>query len=171
MAFFVSDEGVKPVPFEVLENSNLSVLLPNISKYFNLTESLDLDLVQRFERNLRVSQPWLSVLMTGYSILIFFGATGNCLLVAAVARKPRMRTVRNFFVINLAISDLLLCLVTMPLTLMEVVTIHWPLGTHAIGCKIVGTLQGTSIFVSTLSITAIALDRHQVNKLIMLFFV
>ncbi|RWS00234.1 neuropeptide F receptor-like protein, partial [Dinothrombium tinctorium] len=39
-----------------------------------------------------------------------------------------MRTERNVFIINLAISDLLLCLFTMPFTLFQIVLRYWPLG-------------------------------------------
>lgn len=82
--------------------------------------------------------------------------------IVSVIRKPAMRTPRNMFILNLAVSDLLLCTVTMPLTLMEIITKYFPLGKNVFICKIVGPLQATSIFVSTISITAIALDRYQV---------
>lgn len=72
-----------------------------------------------------------------------------------------MRTLRNTFITNLAVSDLLLCLVTMPLTLVEIITKYWPLGDSVISCKLAGGLQAVSIFVSTMSITAISLDRYQ----------
>lgn len=61
-------------------------------------------------------------------------------------------------------ADLLLCIVTMPLTLMEILAKYWPLGNYSLVCKMIGTLQATSIFVSTISITAIAMDRYQVIK-------
>lgn len=86
-----------------------------------------------------------------------------CFQVVSVARKPAMRTARNIFIVNLAVSDLLLCVVTMPLTLVEILTKYWPLGQQSVVCKMIGTLQATSIFVSTISITAIALDRYQVS--------
>ena len=44
---------------------------------------------------------------------------------------------------------------------MEILCKTWPLGNNPISCKMVGSLQAVSIFVSTLSITAIALDRYQ----------
>lgn len=50
----------------------------------------------------------------------------------------------------------------MPLTLAEILSKYWPLGENEPLCKLIGTLQATSIFVSTISITAIALDRYQV---------
>lgn len=44
---------------------------------------------------------------------------------------------------------------------MEILSNTWPLGNSPVSCKMVGSLQAVSIFVSTLSITAIALDRYQ----------
>ncbi|KAK4294633.1 hypothetical protein Pmani_032748, partial [Petrolisthes manimaculis] len=140
--------------------SNLSILAYNLSHLLNLTQGIDLNLIHRFERNRRVSDAAFVSLLVAYSLLIVLGATGNSLVVLAVVRKPAMRTARNVFIINLAISDLLLCLVTMPLTLMELLTQYWPLGDTPLACSLVGTLQATSIFVSTISITAIALDRY-----------
>ncbi|OQR78601.1 neuropeptide F receptor-like [Tropilaelaps mercedesae] len=102
----------------------------------------------------------LVFLLTLYSLLIMTGAIGNGLVCMAVARKPAMRTARNVYIINLAISDLILCLFTMPFTLVELILRYWPLGT--VTCKLVGGLEATSIFVSTISITAIAIDRYNV---------
>jgi neuropeptide Y receptor len=45
--------------------------------------------------------------------------------------------------------------------LMEIRSYTWPLVNSPVSCKMVGSLQAVSIFVSTLSITAIALDRYQ----------
>ncbi|KAI1289132.1 Neuropeptide F receptor [Halotydeus destructor] len=97
-------------------------------------------------------------LMVAYTLLIITGTTGNCLVCFIVARKPHMRNPRNAYIVNLAISDLLLCLFTMPFTLLQIALKYWPLG--AVMCKLVAALQATSIFVSTISITAISLDRY-----------
>ena len=111
--------------------------------------------------NRRVGYGASCALITLYSVLIMIGVLGNCLVIWAVIRQPAMRTLRNTFITNLAVSDLLLCLVTMPLTLLEIITKYWPLGDSAISCKMAGGLQAVSIFVSTMSITAISLDRYQ----------
>jgi neuropeptide Y receptor len=139
---------------------NISAYIRNMSWVFNVT--IDKRLLNEFARNRVVDEPAFSTLIFLYSVLIIVGAAGNSLVVCAVARKPAMRTARNMFIVNLAISDLLLCLITMPLTLMEILTKYWPLGRCPFVCKTLGTLQATSIFVSTISITAIALDRYQV---------
>ena len=89
------------------------------------------------------------------------GFFGNILVVTAAIRQKALRTPRNAFIINLAVSDILLCLVTMPLTLVEIVNDHWPLGDSVVSCKASGGFQAVSVFVSTISITVIALDRYQ----------
>ena len=99
-------------------------------------------------------------LIVAFAVLILFGATGNGLVCYVVAKNPSMRTPRNIFIINLAISDLSLCLFTQPFNLMKVSMPRWNLGEFM--CKFVPMFAGTNVFVSTISITAIALDRFQV---------
>ncbi|KAH8406955.1 hypothetical protein KR222_001261 [Zaprionus bogoriensis] len=118
--------------------------------------------MDQYTHNRAIESPWYHLLVAMYTVLIVFGAIGNIMVVIAVVRKPIMRTARNLFILNLAISDLLLCLVTMPLTLMEILSKFWPYGSCAILCKMIPMLQALSIFVSTISITAIAFDRYQV---------
>jgi len=59
-------------------------------------------------------------LISVYGIAILFGIMGNMVILYAILSNKKMRTPRNFFIVNLAISDLLLCSMTMPLTLWEV---------------------------------------------------
>ena len=63
--------------------------------------------------------------------------------------------------INLSLSDLLLCLVTMPLTFMELVSFSWPLGNYPLLCKLAGLMEGISVYCSTLTIASIAADRFR----------
>ncbi|KAL0277525.1 UNVERIFIED_CONTAM: hypothetical protein PYX00_004776 [Menopon gallinae] len=130
--------------------------------YMKESQEIDSNILKLYELNRKVDGSAYYCLIIAYSLLIFLGSCGNILVVCVIIRKPAMRTARNMFILNLAISDLLLCLVTMPLTLMEILTRYWPLGHNSFFCKIIGTSQAISIYVSTLSITAIALDRYQV---------
>ncbi|XP_052831443.1 neuropeptide F receptor isoform X1 [Octopus bimaculoides] len=95
-----------------------------------------------------------------YSVLICFGSVGNALVCYIVMRSPGMRTARNMFIFNLAISDLSLCLFTQSLNLYRTLNNQWKLG--AFMCKFGSLFQGINIFVSTSSIMAIALYRFQV---------
>ncbi|XP_050685247.1 neuropeptide F receptor isoform X2 [Leptidea sinapis] len=118
-------------------------------------------LLEKFSQNRKVDDPTRALLLTFYGILVVIGGVGNALVVISVVRKPVMRTARNMFIVNLAVSDALVCCIGTPLTLMELLTKHWPLPDWPSLCKSCGAIQAISIFVSTISITAIALDRYQ----------
>lgn len=133
------------------------------NKSGNITEQLHRELENRlmsFLDRRAIDSDTLAALLAAYTVLILTGATGNGLVCLAVARRPKMRTARNLLIVNLAAADLLLCLFTMPFSLVEIALKFWPLG--GITCKLVAGLQATSVFVSTLSITAIAIDRYLV---------
>nr|XP_027197463.1 neuropeptide F receptor-like [Dermatophagoides pteronyssinus] len=133
---------------------------PIVSNAYNYDDESEKELFQQYLRNQALETPILVTLIIVYAVLIFIGAFGNGLVCLAVARNPRMRTPQNLFIVNLAISDLLLCFFTIPFSLFEIATKFWPYGVTM--CKLVQALEGTSIFVSTLSIIAIALDRYNV---------
>ena len=57
-----------------------------------------------------------------YSIVIILGFIGNFAIVIAFLTNKVMLTTRNIFIANLAISDILLCTFTMPLTLVDLLT-------------------------------------------------
>ncbi|XP_056634838.1 neuropeptide F receptor isoform X2 [Diorhabda sublineata] len=128
----------------------------------NESDYIDSKLMERYLTNKGIDEPAYSTLIVMYCFLMIMGALGNTLVIVTVVRKPAMRTPRNMFIVNLAVADLLLCAITMPLTLMEILTKYFPLGNNLFVCKIIGILQATSTYVSTISITAIALDRYQV---------
>ena len=65
-------------------------------------------------------------LIVAFAVLILFGACGNGLVCYVVAKNPNMRTPRNIFIINLAISDLTLCCFTQPFNLMKVSPVSHP---------------------------------------------
>lgn len=99
-------------------------------------------------------------LIIGYAILGVTGALGNLLVCSVVIFNKQMRTTRNMLIVNLAASDLILCLFTMPFSLVQIITKYWPFGTFM--CRSVAVLQAVSVFVSTMNITLIALDRYKV---------
>lgn len=127
----------------VTDQSNYSVTPTTTTLYNESVSSVEdsCRLVDQYSRNRAVEGAPFYWLVVCYSLLIVLGATGNSLVVCAVVRKRAMRTARNLFIVNLAVSDLLLCLVTMPLTLMEIVAKYWPLGKETAVCKMLGTLQ------------------------------
>jgi len=63
-------------------------------------------------------------LIVVFSLLIAFGAAGNGLVCYVVIANAHMRTPRNLLILNLASSDLVLCLFTQPFNLMKVANVH-----------------------------------------------
>lgn len=62
----------------------------------------------------------VSVILTiAYSIVFIVGIIGNSVVVAIVCKSPRMRTVTNYFIANLALADILVLLFCLPATLVS----------------------------------------------------
>uniref|UniRef100_T1JEB6 G-protein coupled receptors family 1 profile domain-containing protein n=1 Tax=Strigamia maritima TaxID=126957 RepID=T1JEB6_STRMM len=53
-----------------------------------------------------------------YTAVFIVGLFGNSFVVAVVYRAPRMRTVTNFFIVNLAMADILVLVFCLPATLL-----------------------------------------------------
>ena len=92
-----------------------------------------------------------------YSIIFLLGITGNCLVIYAVFRNKAMQTVTNYFILNLALSDILLCVLCVPFTPLYTFLQRWIFG--AVLCHLVTCTQGISIYISSLTLTTIAIDR------------
>lgn len=104
----------------------------------------------------------LTIIMITFSLLIVLGALGSLIVIYAALRRRQMRTPQNLFILNLAISDFILCVFTQPFNLLRALNSHYDWRLGLVMCKIVSMGQATSIFVSTINIIAIALDRLQV---------
>jgi neuropeptide Y receptor len=72
--------------------------------------------------------------------------------------SPKMRTVTNYLIVNLALGDLLLALLCIPFSYISVLLQHWPFG--KILCHIVSPAQATCVFASAYTLIALAVDRY-----------
>ncbi|XP_044736738.1 prolactin-releasing peptide receptor-like [Chrysoperla carnea] len=103
-----------------------------------------------------------SVVKGGFYFLYFtiftLGIIGNALVCHVVYRNKAMQTVTNIFIMNLALSDILLCVLAVPFTPLYSFMGRWIFG--RIICHLVPYAQGTSIYISTLTLTSIAIDRY-----------
>ncbi|XP_012938336.1 orexin receptor type 2 [Aplysia californica] len=98
---------------------------------------------------------WIFIILSAAVLVV--GLMGNALVWFAVWRNPRMRSATNIFLVNLAVADFLVILICLPPTMTEDITGIWYLGPEM--CKLVKCLQKVSVFVSVLTLTAIALER------------
>ncbi|XP_043287537.1 prolactin-releasing peptide receptor-like isoform X2 [Venturia canescens] len=95
-----------------------------------------------------------------YGNIFVLGVFGNMLVCYVVARNRQMQTVTNLFITNLALSDILLCFLAVPFTPLYTFLGGWVFGKTL--CHLVPYAQGVSIYISTLTLTGIAVDRFLV---------
>lgn len=97
-----SEMGMKPKGATLIMNTSL-----------NATESAFAP-----ELFYRHSMAMTAVYCVAYLLVFAVGLVGNCFVIAVVFRSPRMRTVTNFFIVNLAVADILVIVFCLPATLM-----------------------------------------------------
>ncbi|XP_030562788.1 neuropeptide SIFamide receptor isoform X1 [Drosophila novamexicana] len=97
------------------------------------------------------------VYCVAYIVVFLVGLIGNSFVIAVVLRAPRMRTVTNYFIVNLAIADILVIVFCLPATLIGNLFVPWMLGW--LMCKFVPYIQGVSVAASVYSLIAVSLDR------------
>uniref|UniRef100_A0A0L8GIX5 G-protein coupled receptors family 1 profile domain-containing protein n=1 Tax=Octopus bimaculoides TaxID=37653 RepID=A0A0L8GIX5_OCTBM len=78
--------------------------------------------------------------ITFHALIFILAVTGNSLVITVLAKNKRMRTVTNVFLLNLAISDLLLAVFCIPFTLIPVILKNFIFG--PVMCVLVRYLQG-----------------------------
>ncbi|CAL8069422.1 unnamed protein product [Calicophoron daubneyi] len=93
-----------------------------------------------------------------YPTIILLSTLGNSLIIITVIRSAAMRNITNLFIANLAASDLLMSFVSAPFTPIAFYMSSWQLPN--IMCNLLAMTMGTSVYVSTLTSTAIAFDRY-----------
>ncbi|KAJ3605187.1 hypothetical protein NHX12_027237 [Muraenolepis orangiensis] len=98
-------------------------------------------------------------LIVAYSAVIAVGLLGNAGLVLVIARQQELRNVTNVLIANLSCSDILMCVVCLPATVIYTFMDHWVLGEAL--CKVTPFIQCMSVTVSIFSMVLIALERHQ----------
>ncbi|KOX68387.1 Orexin receptor type 2 [Melipona quadrifasciata] len=101
---------------------------------------------------------------TNYFLIILYvpvmalAVTANILVIAVVFKYHYMRSVTNYFVVNLSIADLLVTAICMPVAVSQAVSIIWIHG--EIMCKLSSYFQGVAVAASIFTITAMSIDRY-----------
>ncbi|CAJ0937025.1 unnamed protein product, partial [Mesorhabditis belari] len=97
-----------------------------------------------------------------YLNIFTLGLIGNTAVIYLTLKHRHLQTVQNMFILNLALSDVIVCLLSMPFTLVTNIYKVWYFGSPF--CHLLPMVQGISIFVSTFSLSAIALDRYNLVR-------
>ncbi|XP_041753095.2 neuromedin-U receptor 1-like [Coregonus clupeaformis] len=137
---------------------NVSWALGNVSA--DDMDNMCLNRNQYLEKFLgfRRSPVFLPVCIT-FLIIFAVGVSGNVLTCAVIMRYKVMRTPTNYYLFSLAVSDLLVLLLGMPLELYEMWS-NYPFLFGASGCYFKTFLFETVCFASILNVTALSVERY-----------
>ena len=67
---------------------------------------------------LRQSLIMVVILSFAYVVVFFLSIVNNSLVVAVIYRNPQLRTITNIFIANLAVADILVSILVLPITLL-----------------------------------------------------
>ncbi|XP_006821244.1 G-protein coupled receptor moody-like [Saccoglossus kowalevskii] len=102
------------------------------------------------------SLAWLEIpllwIITGVSM------TTNCMVLIILLKKPKLRTVTNLLVLNLTVSDLLLCVISVPFITIAIAADDWILGTRL--CHFTGFLISSCICGMLWTLLFISVNRY-----------
>jgi neuromedin U receptor 2 len=94
-----------------------------------------------------------------YALIFTVGVVGNLLVCLVILRHQTMRTPTNYYLFSLAVSDLLVLLLGMPLEVYEMWH-NYPFLFGSVGCYFKTALFETVCFASILSVTTVSVERY-----------
>lgn len=92
------------------------------------------------------------------TVIILLTVIGNILVILSVFTYKPLRIVQNFFIVSLAVADLLVAILVLPLNVAYSILGRWIFGIHV--CKMWLTCDVLCCTASILNLCAIALDRY-----------
>lgn len=106
--------------------------MSNISNPLNIWEASDWADTSKCPPSVGGATFWI----VAYSTIIAIGLLGNAGLVFIITRQQELRNVTNILIANLSCSDILMCVVCLPVTVIYTLMDRWVLGEAL--CKVSG---------------------------------
>ncbi|XP_003737836.1 D(2) dopamine receptor-like [Galendromus occidentalis] len=98
---------------------------------------------------------WLALVLL---VIPLAGVVGNSLVCIAVWQERRLHNVTNFFLVSLALADLMVCLAVMPFGVLELFYGYWPFSTFV--CTVWVTCDVLGCSASILHLCCISVGRY-----------
>lgn len=109
------------------------------------------------------SHVFRTAMTLAYCVILAVSLAGNSLLVLVIYKNHTMRTTINYFMVNMAVSDLLFAIFVIPRSIAEIFTNTWLIQgiSGDILCKLTHFIQDVSTAASIESLVVIAVDRYR----------
>ncbi|XP_034249815.1 tachykinin-like peptides receptor 99D isoform X2 [Thrips palmi] len=102
---------------------------------------------------------WRQVLWSAlFAGMVIVAACGNIMVIWIVLAHKRMRTVTNYFLVNLSIADAMVSMLNVTATYVGMLHNNWPFG--RLYCKLSQFVAVLSICASVFTLMAISMDRY-----------
>jgi tachykinin receptor 3 len=132
-----------------LDNSSLEFGIP-INGTGNDTEQ---------DGNQFILPVWRQVLWSIlYAGMVIVATGGNLIVIWIVFSHKRMRTVTNYFLLNLSVADTMVSTLNVTFNFVYMLNSHWPFG--ELYCKISQFIAVLSVCASVFSLMSISIDRY-----------
>lgn len=92
-----------------------------------------------------------------FSLIVFAGAVGNAIVIWIVLAHQRMRSVTNYFLVNLSVADMTTAMFNVIFNAIFMMHSHWPFGQTY--CKVTNFISLLTVSSSVFTITAMSIDR------------
>uniref|UniRef100_A0A8C8SMN5 KISS1 receptor n=1 Tax=Pelusios castaneus TaxID=367368 RepID=A0A8C8SMN5_9SAUR len=102
-----------------------------------------------------LTDAWLVPLF--YALVMLLGLAGNSLVIFVVSKHRQMRTATNFYIANLATTDIIFLVCCVPFTATLYPLPSWIFGDFM--CKLVNYLQQVTAQATCITLTAMSVDR------------
>uniref|UniRef100_A0A3B3SKD3 G-protein coupled receptors family 1 profile domain-containing protein n=1 Tax=Paramormyrops kingsleyae TaxID=1676925 RepID=A0A3B3SKD3_9TELE len=102
-----------------------------------------------------LTDAWLVPLF--FTLIMLLGLLGNSLVIYVVSKHRQMRTATNFYIANLALTDILFLVCCVPFTAALYPLPSWIFGSFM--CKFVAFLQQVTVQATCITLTAMSGDR------------
>lgn len=98
--------------------------------------------------------------IVSYLVIILLAVGGNLMVIWTICINRHMRTVTNYYILNLAVSDLLVSIFVMPLKLLEYTApCEWHVFHQRSLCSFLYYVLPVFVFASVLTLLAISIER------------
>ncbi|XP_046802559.1 dopamine D2-like receptor isoform X2 [Lucilia cuprina] len=125
----------------------------NCTNYGNLTTNLTSSMC--YDGPTEVTRNYWALILIVFPIFTLFG---NILVILSVFRERSLQTVTNYFIVSLAIADLLVAVVVMPFAVYALVNVTWSLPYFA--CDFYIAMDVICSTSSIFNLVAISVDRY-----------
>jgi len=101
---------------------------------------------------------WNVIAPVLFSVVTVVGIVGNSLVVYVILTTPRMRSVTNLLLLNLAFADILCLLICGPFAAYKYIALDWTFGNTA--CQVVQYVLYVTVYVTIYTLVVISAQRY-----------